>query len=183
MRRKTWLYATVIVFALVSLAAPAADAGTPHITNVTLDFYGLLVARGRVTVPDGTEACMAGRVVHIQKRGEDFRWRTVGAGDVSSSGRYRVWIFPVGGTYRTFVTKSEIAQGTCASARSRIVIVPDVCTPGYSPCLVLHNWEDYDCYGGDGNGPWFTDPGVTYRVTGNDPYGLDGDNDGYGCGQ
>jgi hypothetical protein len=54
------------------------------------------------------------------------------------------------------------------------------CTPGYSPCLLLGP-SDYDCYGGTGNGPAYTAPGVTYRVTGSDPYGLDSDNDGWGC--
>jgi hypothetical protein len=55
------------------------------------------------------------------------------------------------------------------------------CTPGYSPCLVYHGGADYDCYGGGGNGPYYTEPGVVYHVTGSDPYGLDGDNDGLGC--
>ncbi len=54
------------------------------------------------------------------------------------------------------------------------------CTLGYSPCLPLGP-SDYDCYGGGGNGPAYTEPGVTYRVTGSDPYSLDADNDGYGC--
>jgi resuscitation-promoting factor RpfB len=56
----------------------------------------------------------------------------------------------------------------------------DNCTPGYSPCL-REGPSDYDCYGGSGNGPAYTAPGVTYRVTGYDPYGLDADNDGWGC--
>jgi PASTA domain len=55
------------------------------------------------------------------------------------------------------------------------------CTPGYSPCLVEHNGADYDCAGGSGDGPYYTVPGVTYRVTGSDPYGLDADNNGFGC--
>jgi hypothetical protein len=55
------------------------------------------------------------------------------------------------------------------------------CTPGYSPCLVSHGGADYDCAGGSGDGPYYTEPGVTYRVTGSDPYGLDADGDGYGC--
>jgi hypothetical protein len=55
------------------------------------------------------------------------------------------------------------------------------CTPGYSPCLVYHGGADYDCAGGSGDGPYYTEPGRTYRVTGSDPYGLDADNDGYGC--
>jgi hypothetical protein len=55
------------------------------------------------------------------------------------------------------------------------------CTAGYSPCLVYHGGADYDCYGGSGDGPYYTKPGVTYHVTGSDPYGLDADNDGLGC--
>jgi resuscitation-promoting factor RpfB len=54
------------------------------------------------------------------------------------------------------------------------------CTPGYSPCLP-QGPSDYDCYGGSGDGPAYTAPGVVYKVTGYDPYGLDADNDGYGC--
>ena len=57
---------------------------------------------------------------------------------------------------------------------------PSNCTPGYSPCLP-EGPSDYDCAGGSGNGPAYTKPGVTYRVTGSDPYGLDADGDGYGC--
>jgi len=55
------------------------------------------------------------------------------------------------------------------------------CTPGYSPCLVWHGGADYDCYGGGGDGPYYTVPGVTYRVTGPDPYRLDGNGNGLGC--
>ncbi len=55
------------------------------------------------------------------------------------------------------------------------------CTPGYSPCLIYHSGADYDCYGGSGNGPYYTAPGVVYTVSGSDPYGLDSDNDGQGC--
>ena len=53
--------------------------------------------------------------------------------------------------------------------------------PGYAPCLVDHGGADYDCAGGSGNGPYYTAAGVVYRVTGSDPYGLDADNDGFGC--
>jgi hypothetical protein len=55
------------------------------------------------------------------------------------------------------------------------------CTPGYSPCLVYHGGADYDCAGGGGDGPYYTQPGVVYRVTGSDPYNLDGNGDGFGC--
>jgi len=55
------------------------------------------------------------------------------------------------------------------------------CTSGYSPCLVYHGGADYDCYGGSGDGPYYTEPGIVYTVSGSDPYGLDADNDGSGC--
>lgn len=51
------------------------------------------------------------------------------------------------------------------------------CTPGYSPCIPPGS--DVDCAGGSGDGPRYVSGPV--RVTGSDPYGLDGDNDGWGC--
>jgi PASTA domain len=106
--------------------------------------------------------------------------------------------------YKVTVTKQESSQspGTIISitpsagsellpGRSVKIVVakkppapttppPANCAPGYSPCLP-QGPSDYDCSGGSGNGPAYTKPGVTYRVTGSDPYGLDTDNDGYGC--
>ena len=54
------------------------------------------------------------------------------------------------------------------------------CTRGYNPCIPDRR-SDVDCYGGSGNGPRYTRPGVVYRVTGSDRYRLDADNDGRGC--
>ena len=51
------------------------------------------------------------------------------------------------------------------------------CEPGYSPCLAPAS--DYDCAGGGGDGPKYVQGPV--RVTGSDPYRLDGDGDGWGC--
>jgi hypothetical protein len=53
--------------------------------------------------------------------------------------------------------------------------------PWVLPCLVYHGGADYDCYGGGGNGPYYTQPGVTYHVTGSDPYDLDSNHNGLGC--
>jgi hypothetical protein len=50
------------------------------------------------------------------------------------------------------------------------------CTPGYSPCLP--ELSDYDCKGGQGNGPGYTGP---VRVFGVDKYELDRDGNGYAC--
>ena len=55
------------------------------------------------------------------------------------------------------------------------------CTPGYSPCIP-NKASDVDCYGGSGNGPRYTKPGVVYSVRkGYDRYRLDADRDGKGC--
>jgi hypothetical protein len=73
---------------------------------------------------------------------------------------------------------SKVAKGstvTLTVAKSAVV-----CTDGYKPCLPVGP-SDYDCYGGSGNGPAYTEPGVVYQVSGSDPYGLDSDNDGSGC--
>ncbi len=49
------------------------------------------------------------------------------------------------------------------------------------PASLPEGPSDYDCSGGSGNGPAYTEPGVVYRVTGSDPYGLDSNGDGHGC--
>jgi resuscitation-promoting factor RpfB len=51
------------------------------------------------------------------------------------------------------------------------------CTPGYSPCIPPG--PDVDCAGGSGDGSRYVSGPI--QVTGSDPYGLDGDNDGVGC--
>jgi beta-lactam-binding protein with PASTA domain len=48
---------------------------------------------------------------------------------------------------------------------------------GYSPCILPG--PDVDCLGGTGDGPRYVSGPV--RVTGSDPYGLDGDGNGVGC--
>jgi endonuclease YncB( thermonuclease family) len=53
---------------------------------------------------------------------------------------------------------------------------PDGCD-GYSPCLSPA--PDYDCAGGSGDGPAYTQGPI--RVTGSDPYELDSDGNGIAC--
>lgn len=175
---------------MFGVGATPALAGETHGTSVTLRLAGALVASGRVNSLDGTNACEGQREVLIQKRGDGGGWQTVENTRSHPNGTYRITLPNEGGTYRTFVKKRELGgQGTCRAANSRTVVhegAPppppnDNCTGGYDPCLVYHGGADYDCAGGSGNGPYYTAPGVTYRVTGSDPYGLDADNDGYGC--
>lgn len=84
------------------------------------------------------------------------------------------------------LTAATIVAGTAHSA----IADPDEshafgrprCTPGYQPCMP-NRPTDVDCYGGGGNGPRYTRPGVEYRVRGGDRYELDGDNDRIRCEQ
>ncbi|HKV67358.1 MAG TPA: HNH endonuclease signature motif containing protein [Gaiellales bacterium] len=86
--------------------------------------------------------------------------------------------------YKRYVGSPPIAtsSGSGGSGSSGVVSPSGGgnCTPGYSPCLPYRGSADYDCYGGGGNGPYFTAPGVTYTVTGSDPYRLDGNGNGDG---
>jgi hypothetical protein len=86
---------------------------------------------------------------------------------------------------QTTTTRDEAVTGQSPDGGSEalpgrtvtIVVANNTCTPGYSPCLPLAS--DYDCAGGEGDGPKYVYG--TVRVTGYDPYDLDRDNDGYGC--
>ena len=72
------------------------------------------------------------------------------------------------------------AATTIPAAAHQQVEAARRCTPGYRPCI-LNRRSDVDCYGGGGNGPRYTRPGVVYRVFGSDRFGLDADNDHRGC--
>ena len=52
------------------------------------------------------------------------------------------------------------------------------CDPNYSGACLDPNVYDYDCAGGEGNGPGYTG---TVTVIGADHYGLDRDGDHEGC--
>jgi endonuclease YncB( thermonuclease family) len=52
------------------------------------------------------------------------------------------------------------------------------CHPSYQGACLDPTASDYDCEGGEGNGPLYTG---TVTVIGSDPFGLDGDGDGIGC--
>jgi beta-lactam-binding protein with PASTA domain len=73
--------------------------------------------------------------------------------------------------------RGKTVQIVVAKAAAPTPSTPSNCTPGYSPCLPPAS--DYDCAGGSGDGPKYVYG--TETVTGSDPYGLDADNDGYGC--
>lgn len=89
--------------------------------------------------------------------------------------------------YKRYVGSPPVTTASGGSGSGSAGVAPPGsgggnCTRGYSPCLPYRGGQDYDCYGGGGNGPYFTAPGITYTVTGSDPYRLDGNGDGKACG-
>jgi hypothetical protein len=181
MLKKLAVWCTLVT--LLLLAAAPVSAAPFFKTTVSLKLAGSLVATGRVR--SGAHRCVIHRTVLIQERGDGGGWRTVGNSQSRPNGTYRIEVPNQTGSFRAFVKKTQLdgGEGTCRPGISKVVTIGDgpLCTTGYSPCLVWHGGADYDCYGGSGNGPYYTAPGVTYRVTGPDIYGLDADHDGYGC--
>ena len=137
----------------------------------------------RVRGPDGRIVRIA-RLGVLKGHGHPHAWTWNGAnngGEVLRPGAYRIKVVSVYygqkvvSEWRTAVLKRKPSGGGGGGGGG------GNCTPGYSPCLIDHGGADYDCAGGSGNGPYYTKPGVVYRVTGSDPYDLDADNDGFGC--
>jgi hypothetical protein len=58
-------------------------------------------------------------------------------------------------------------------------LVGENCHAGYTGACLKPDAVDYDCRGGNGDGPDFV--GAPVRVTGSDPYELDGNGDGWAC--
>lgn len=172
-------------FVVLGTSAPVI-AAERHRSTVTLKLSGSLIATGSVHVNDGTRACEARREVLIQHK-SGSSWRTVATKQTRANGTYRTHIPDESGDYRALVRKLQVSNGACTRDVSPVASNGGGgggdrnCTPGYSPCLVYHGGADYDCYGGSGDGPYYTEPGVVYSVSGSDPYGLDADNDGRGC--
>jgi hypothetical protein len=71
---------------------------------------------------------------------------------------------------------SHSAESPPASA-TQASETPD-CDPNYEGACLNPNASDYDCEGGEGNGPYYTGE---VRVVGDDHFGLDADGDGIGC--
>ena len=159
-----------------------------HKSTITFSLSGHLVGSGTVRSRDNDGVCRTQRHVVVQRR-YGGGWHGVRNDRTSPNGTYHVSVTDTEGVYRAVVGSKSTLKDRCSGANSdaRKHHHADAgggggegCTAGYSPCLPLGP-SDYDCYGGGGDGPAYTEPGVTYDVTGSNPYGLDADNDGRGC--
>lgn len=74
-------------------------------------------------------------------------------------------------------TKKENIENIQTTNFSSISNADSGCNKNYSGCLKVNAW-DYDCRWGSWNGPNYTGK---VKVLWYDEYGLDRDNDGWGC--
>jgi hypothetical protein len=75
---------------------------------------------------------------------------------------------------RQVVTKRPVTEVTAVGTKTAPT---RQCDPNYSGCVPIAS--DVDCAGGSGNGPAYVSGPI--RVTGDDIYGLDSDDDGIAC--
>ena len=76
-----------------------------------------------------------------------------------------------------FVLVTALATGI-ASQATVSAATKRRCHPSYKLKCLDPNASDYDCIGGNGNGPKYT--GLV-KVVGRDVFRLDADHDGWGC--
>jgi hypothetical protein len=69
-------------------------------------------------------------------------------------------------------------ESTPAPAEASTTADENECDSNYEGACLNPDVSDYDCEGGDGNGPDYTGE---VRVVGDDHFGLDADGDGIGC--
>jgi hypothetical protein len=161
-----------------------------HRSLVTLGLSGHLLAAGSVVSRDHAAMCQRARVIVIQRQ-VGGRWQTIRTFRSLRTGKFRASLPDNVGVYRAVVLRKGTLRDLCSAATSRTRKHHhqstgggggENCTPGYTPCLIYHGGADYDCAGGSGDGPYYTQPGVVYHMSGPDIYNLDGnDNDGLGC--
>lgn len=150
---------------------PAADRTKP----VSAEKSGTRVVKKREAIPNGTRTHRTTRldkgVRKVTQRGHDgvrvTTWRvTTKKGEVTE--RTKV---------KTVVVKKPVPRVVFVGTH----VAPALgsgCDPNYSSgCVPIAS--DVDCAGGSGDGPAYVSG--TVRVVGNDPYGLDADDNGWGC--
>jgi len=152
--------------------AQSPDPGTELAPGSSVD---LVVSQGWPTVPDFNP--FTG--IRLAREKRLLRDQGLRVGEVVS--RYH-WIYSLYSPNKVFSSRpsgsTKVRPGRVVTL---IVAKPYACTPGYSPCLPpgAHGFQDYDCAGGEGNGPLWVY--TTERITGSDIYELDRDYDGWGC--
>lgn len=177
------MYARVLAAAValtLSLAGCATSDGgsrpsAERTKPVSAQKSGTHLVKKRERIPHGTQTHRTSRLDEGERR-------------VTRNGRDGVRVT----TWRVTVKKGEVTDRTKVRSVvirkpvTRVVFVGTYaapalaggCDPNYSSgCVPVAS--DVDCAGGSGDGPAYVSG--TVRVVGNDPYGLDADDDGWGC--
>jgi IPT/TIG domain-containing protein len=90
-------------------------------SRITMRLRGHLIAKGVVTIPDGTDECVHRRFVKIQRRSTG-KWRVVGFDITNADGFYRLRLQDQEGRYRAVVKKNKRGRLNllCAQGVSRV---------------------------------------------------------------
>jgi hypothetical protein len=91
-----------------------------HDRSITLLLRNRLIAKGRLTVQDGFNACRSDATVKIQRL-TGGTWKTVGTDRTTGVGNYRVKVADKPGKYRASVKKQVLNGGsdTCSAVTSK----------------------------------------------------------------
>lgn len=168
----------------VGIAAMMPTAEAAHVkpsTHVTISHK--VITLGKTSAISGyVSPNLHNHVVYLQRR-SDGRWSSITHHKLNTRSRFSFTLKPAHvGTHAYRVVDPKTASGLSRSISRTVWLKTKPrptrnCTAGYSPCIAPGS--DVDCAGGSGNGPRYVQGPI--RVTGSDPYGLDSDNDGWGC--
>lgn len=187
--RRVVTLATVLLLLVTGLVAPAGSASATTLGKKRTTTYASLSATtitvgASASVRSATRPKQRGHKVYLQKK-VGTRWKSVQAKKLGSTSRVT---FTVRGTaagttlFRVYDPATRRYRASVSRTLKLVVkrkpVTSSKCTPGYSPCIAPG--PDVDCAGGNGDGPRFVEGPVL--VSGKDPYRLDPDRNGLGCG-
>jgi hypothetical protein len=180
LRRARFVLIVVISAALAWLGqASSVSAATGVVTHIDLHRQQITIGDS-TTISGSVSPNKSGHPIALQRRVSIGHWTLVSRHTLGQYSKYHFSVRPTQTgtiTYRTFaVVNKHRVYSVNVHLQVRAKVTQD-CTPGYSPCIPPG--PDVDCAGGSGDGPRYVYGPV--RVTGSDPYGLDSDNDGWGC--
>jgi hypothetical protein len=160
MRKRRAFAAGGLLLAVAAFAVSGLAAGSPGRNGVTDGLHfdrSLQRTRARNLRLQSMIVLMTERQVHGPASSE---------ASIPTPGAPAVQVAP----QRIESTPAPVEESTTAEENE--------CDPNYEGACLNPDASDYDCEGGDGNGPDYT---VEVMVVGIDHYGLDADGDGIGC--
>ncbi|GAB2476912.1 hypothetical protein [Jatrophihabitans fulvus] len=189
--RRVATLATVLLLLAAGLVAPAGSASASALAKKRTTTYASLsttsITVGRTaSVRSATRPKQRGHRVSLQQK-VGTRWKTVQRKRLGTASRVTFTVRGVTAGTKLFRVYDPATRRYRASLSRTLKLVvkkkpvaSSKCTPGYSPCIAPG--PDVDCAGGNGDGPRFVEGPVLVSASGQDPYRLDPDRNGLGCG-